>query len=77
MWTAARIDVDTANRNNVLYRVIGRLKPRRERRPGAIQVDHIAADLRQHFDRQTSACFRASFRCSTIWSAMCGRRSCR
>src|SRR5207244_8713168 len=27
MWTAARINYETANRNNVVFRVIGRLKP--------------------------------------------------
>jgi predicted permease len=49
MWTAARIDVDAANRNNVVYRVIGRLKPGVSVEQAQVQVDHIAADLRQHF----------------------------
>jgi len=58
MWTAARIDVDTANRNNVLYRVIGRLKPGASVGQAQIQTDHIAADLRQHFPiKQTSGLY--------------------
>ena len=58
MWTAARIDVDNANRNNVLYRVIGRLKPGVSAGQAQIHVDHIAADLRQHFAiKQTAGLF--------------------
>ena len=49
MWTAARIDVDTANRNNVVFRVIGRLKRGITAEQAQIQADHVAADLRQHF----------------------------
>ena len=49
MWTAARINFDTANRNNVVFRVIGRLKPGVGVERAQIQVDRIAADLRQHF----------------------------
>jgi len=49
MWTAARIDIDTANRNNVVYRVIGRLKPGVTAEQAQVQVDHIAADLRGQF----------------------------
>ena len=49
MWTAARINVDTANRNNVLYRVIGRLRPGVTREQAQLQVDRIASDLRAHF----------------------------
>jgi predicted permease len=49
MWTAARIDVETANRNNVVFRVIGKLKPGVSVGQAQIQTDHIAADLRAHF----------------------------
>ena len=49
MWTAARINIDTANRNNVLYRVIGRLRPGVTREQAQLQVDRIASDLRAHF----------------------------
>jgi putative ABC transport system permease protein len=49
MWTAARINFDTANRNNVVFRVIGRLKPGVSAGQAQIQADHIAADLRAHF----------------------------
>jgi putative ABC transport system permease protein len=49
MWTAARINFDTANRNNVVFRVIGRLKPGVGLERAQTQVDRIAADLRQHF----------------------------
>ncbi|MCU1381922.1 MAG: hypothetical protein JWL71_619 [Acidobacteria bacterium] len=49
MWTAARINVDTANRNNVVFRVIGRLKRGVNADQAQIQADHIAADLRAHF----------------------------
>ena len=49
MWTAARINVETANRNNVVFRVIGRLKPGVPVERAQIQADRIAADLRQHF----------------------------
>ena len=49
MWTAARINFDTANRNNVVFRVIGRLKPGVSAAQAQIQTDHIAADLRAHF----------------------------
>jgi putative ABC transport system permease protein len=55
MWTAARIDVDTANRNNVVFRVIGRLKPGVNVEQAQVQADHIAADLRQHFPIKQTA----------------------
>jgi putative ABC transport system permease protein len=55
MWTAARINVDTANRNNVVFRVIGRLKPGVTAGQAQIQVDHIAAELRQHFPIKQTA----------------------
>jgi putative ABC transport system permease protein len=49
MWTAARINIDTANRNNVVFRVIGRLKPGVGAEQAQLQADRIAADLRQHY----------------------------
>src|SRR4051812_30979044 len=55
MWTAARIDIDNANRNNVVYRVIGRLKPGVSARQAQNRVDTIAADLRQHFPIKQTA----------------------
>jgi putative ABC transport system permease protein len=58
MWTAARINFDTANRNNVVFRVIGRLKPGVGVERAQTQVDRIAADLRQHFAiKQTSGLY--------------------
>jgi predicted permease len=55
MWTAARINADTANRNNVVFRVIGRLKPGVTPGQAQVEVDHIAADLRQHFPIKQTA----------------------
>jgi putative ABC transport system permease protein len=55
MWTAARINVETANRNNVLYRVIGRLKPGVTLEQAQLQVDRIASDLRAHFSIKQTA----------------------
>ena len=49
MWTAARINFDTANRNNVLFRVIGRLQPGATLQQAQAQVDRVATDLRQHY----------------------------
>jgi predicted permease len=58
MWTAVRIDYDTANRNNVIWRVIGRLKPGVTIEQAQVDVDGVAADLRQHFSlKQTSGLF--------------------
>src|SRR5262252_8475215 len=49
MWTAARIDINSANRNNVVYRVVGRLKPGVTLVQAQAQADRVAADLREHF----------------------------
>src|SRR5262252_1501360 len=58
MWTAARIDFDTANRNNVVFRVIGRLKPGVSADQAQLVADRIATDLRQHFPiKQTSGLY--------------------
>ena len=55
MWTAARIDFATANRNNVVFRVIGRLKPGVSIEQAQLQADRLAADLRQHFPIKQTA----------------------
>jgi putative ABC transport system permease protein len=58
MWTAARFNYETANRNNVAFRVIGRLKPGVTVEQAQMQVDRVAADLRQHFPiKQTSGLY--------------------
>jgi putative ABC transport system permease protein len=55
MWTAVRINYETANRNNVMFRVIGRLKPGATLEQAQTEVETVAADLRQHFPiKQTS-----------------------
>ena len=55
LWTAVRINYETANRNNVLFRVIGRLKPGATLEQAQTEVESVAADLRQHFPiKQTS-----------------------
>ena len=55
MWTAARINYETANRNNVVFRGIGRLKPGVSVEQAQTQVDRVAADLRQHFPIKQTA----------------------
>src|SRR5262249_4281305 len=55
MWTAARIDFNTANRNNVVFRVIGRLKPGVSVEQAQLQVDRVATDLRAHFPIKQTA----------------------
>src|SRR6267142_2898514 len=55
MWTATRIDYETANRNNVAFRGIGRLKPGVTVQQAQVQVDSVAADLRQHFPIKETA----------------------
>jgi putative ABC transport system permease protein len=55
MWTAARINIDTANRNNVVFRVIGRLKPGVSAEQAQLQADRIATDLRAHFPIKQTA----------------------
>ena len=55
MWTAVRINYETANRNNVLFRVIGRLKPGATVDRAQSEAEIVAADLREHFPiKQTS-----------------------
>src|SRR4051812_9988555 len=55
MWTAARINIDTANRNNVVFRVIGRLKPGVSVEQAQLQADRIATDMREHFPIKQTA----------------------
>ena len=55
MWTATRFNYETANRNNVAFRGIGRLKPGVSIEQAQLQVDRVAADLRQHFPIKQTA----------------------
>src|SRR4029077_4380980 len=58
MWTAARFNFDTANRNNVAFRVVGRLKPGVTLPQAQTLVDRVAADLRKQFPiKQTSGLY--------------------
>jgi predicted permease len=58
MWTAARFNFETANRNNVAFRVIGRLKPGVTVQQAQTLVDRVAADLRKQFPiKQTSGLY--------------------
>jgi putative ABC transport system permease protein len=49
MWTAARINYETANRNNVVFRVVGRLRPGVTIEQANAQAERVASDLREHF----------------------------
>lgn len=49
MWTAARINYETANRNNVVFRVVARLKPGVTIDQANAQAERVASDLRDHF----------------------------
>jgi len=49
MWTAARINYETANRNNVVFRVVGRLKSGVTIEQANAQAERVASDLREHF----------------------------
>jgi len=55
MWTAARVNYETANRNNVQWRLVGRLKPGATLEQAQTQVDRVAADLRKAFPIKTTA----------------------
>ena len=58
MWTAARFNFETANRNNVAFRVVGRLKPGVTVQQAQTLVDRVAADLRTQFPiKQTSGLY--------------------
>jgi len=49
MWTAARINFATANRNNVVFRVVARLKASVTVHQAQLQADRVASDLRAHY----------------------------
>src|SRR5262245_55283830 len=55
MWTAARINFDTANRNNVVFRVVARLKPGVGIERAQTHIDHVAADMREHYPIKKTA----------------------
>jgi putative ABC transport system permease protein len=55
MWTATRINYETANRNNVAFRVVGRLKPGATVQQAQTLVDRVAADLRKQFPIKQTA----------------------
>jgi putative ABC transport system permease protein len=55
MWTAARINYETANRNNVSFRVIGRLKRGVTIEQAQAQVDRVGDDLRKTFPIKQTA----------------------
>ena len=55
MFTALRIDYETASRINVFLRVVGRLKPGVMVAQGQEQVERIAADLRERFPIKKTA----------------------
>ena len=55
MWTALRINYETANRNDVGLRVIGRLKPGVTLDQANTQVERLAADLRKQFSIKQTA----------------------
>ena len=47
VWLAARIPYDAENRNNVQWRVVGRLKPRVGIQPAQDEVETVAAKIRR------------------------------
>jgi putative ABC transport system permease protein len=47
MWTAIRINCETANRNNAMLRVIGRLTPGVLLKQANAEVERLGADLRK------------------------------
>jgi predicted permease len=55
MWTAARINFDTANRNNVVFRVVARMKPGVGITQAQAQVDRVATDMREHYPIKKTA----------------------
>ena len=57
MWTAARINYETANRNNVAFRVIARLRPDATIEQAQQQVDRLASELRKQFPIKQTAGF--------------------
>jgi predicted permease len=55
IWLALRIDFTTGNRNNVFFRMIGRLKPNVTVAQAQSQMDAVSADLRQRFPTKKTA----------------------
>jgi putative ABC transport system permease protein len=55
LWAAARINYDTADRNNVSLRLIGRLKPGVTVEQAQTAADRVAADLRKTFATKQTA----------------------
>ena len=55
MWTAARLNFDTAARNTGALRVIGRLKPGVSLEHAQVEAEGIAAELRSHYPLKKNA----------------------
>jgi putative ABC transport system permease protein len=55
MWTAARFNFETANRNNVAFRIIGRLRPGATIEQAQARADQVAAELRRQFPIKSSS----------------------
>jgi putative ABC transport system permease protein len=58
LFTAMRIDYETASRNNVFLRVVGRLKPGVPLQRAQEEADAVAADLRERFPIKKTADLR-------------------
>ena len=57
VWFAGRLAYDNANRNNVQWRAIGRLKDGVTREQAQSAMDRVAADLRKQFTIQQTSGF--------------------
>ncbi|HET7373652.1 MAG TPA: ABC transporter permease [Gemmatimonadaceae bacterium] len=55
VWTALRVNFETGSRQNVAYRLIGRLKPGATLAQARAQIDRVSADLRARFPGDASA----------------------
>ncbi|HEV8612908.1 MAG TPA: ABC transporter permease, partial [Gemmatimonadales bacterium] len=55
VWSAMRINFDSASRINVFMRVIGRVKPGVSLAAAQSQIDQLSADLRQRFPIKQTA----------------------
>jgi predicted permease len=55
LWTAMRVDFENGSRINVFLRVIGKLKPGVTLQQAQVQLDGIAAELRQRFPIKQTA----------------------
>jgi putative ABC transport system permease protein len=58
VWTALRVDFDTASRINVFLRIIGRLKPNVTIAQAQTQINKIASDLQDRFPIKKTANWR-------------------